>query len=215
MPDPVTPEPEAPGSATPAALDAAAVRRVWDEILGMVSRKSKKVAAWVREATVRDVDGDTLVLTFRYPFHAQALTGQPDLLLEAIYEVLGGRWQIRCELAGDQRSPAPPPRPAAAPPSSAAPKVAARDTDWPEPARPGGAPQPPPAARQATAEEPPFDPEYDAVPAKRGFDGFDPGDEPTDDVVDEATARQTSEQQALHLLQQTLGAEKIGEVEAR
>jgi DNA polymerase-3 subunit gamma/tau len=33
--------------------------------------------------------------------------------------------------------------------------------------------------------------------------------------VDERTARQTSEQQALQLLQQTLGAEKIGEVDAR
>jgi DNA polymerase-3 subunit gamma/tau len=41
--------------------------------------------------------------------------------------------------------------------------------------------------------------------------GFDPGDEPLDDV-DDATARQTSEQQALDLLRQTLGAEKIGEM---
>ena len=55
-------------------------------------------------------------------------------------------------------------------------------------------------------DEPPFDPE---------FDGFDPGDEPLDDVIDEQTARQSSEQQALQLLQETLGAEKIGELDAR
>jgi DNA polymerase-3 subunit gamma/tau len=52
--------------------------------------------------------------------------------------------------------------------------------------------------------EPPWDPE---------FDGFDPGDEPLDDVVDEKTARQSSEAQALQLLQEKLGAEKIGEVD--
>jgi DNA polymerase-3 subunit gamma/tau len=34
-------------------------------------------------------------------------------------------------------------------------------------------------------------------------------------VVDEQTARQTSEQQALHLLAQALGAEKIGELDNR
>jgi len=34
-------------------------------------------------------------------------------------------------------------------------------------------------------------------------------------VVDEPTARQTSEQQALHLLAQALGAEKIGELDNR
>jgi DNA polymerase-3 subunit gamma/tau len=49
----------------------------------------------------------------------------------------------------------------------------------------------------------------------RGLDGFDPGDEPVDGIVDEKAARQTSEQHALELLQQTLGAEKIGEVDAR
>jgi DNA polymerase-3 subunit gamma/tau len=48
-----------------------------------------------------------------------------------------------------------------------------------------------------------------------GYDGFDPGDEPLDDVVDEQTARQSSEQQALQLLQEKLGAEKIAEVDAR
>jgi DNA polymerase-3 subunit gamma/tau len=66
------------------------------------------------------------------------------------------------------------------------------------------------------AGEPPYDPEYDSPP--RGavtYEGFDPGDEPLDEVVDEQTARQTSEQQAMQLLQQTLGAEKIGEVDAK
>ncbi|RIV34555.1 DNA polymerase III subunit gamma and tau [Micromonospora radicis] len=102
MPDPVTPEPPRPGAAKPGALDAAAVRRIWPEVVGKVGRKSKKVAAWAREATVREVDGQTLVMTFRYPFHAQALSNEPDLLIEALYEELGDRWQIRCEVAGER-----------------------------------------------------------------------------------------------------------------
>ena len=103
MDDPATPEPVIPSSAPPSEIDAAAVRRVWDEILTMVGQKSKKVAAWAREATVRDIDGKTLVLTFRHSFHARALSEQPELISEAANEVLGSRWQIRCELAGDQR----------------------------------------------------------------------------------------------------------------
>ncbi|WP_204038436.1 DNA polymerase III subunit gamma and tau, partial [Micromonospora qiuiae] len=102
MPDPATPEPPRPGAARPAALDAAAVRRIWPEVVGKVGRKSKKVAAWAREATVREVDGQTLVLSFRYPFHAQALSNEPDLLIESLYEELGERWQIRCEVAGER-----------------------------------------------------------------------------------------------------------------
>ncbi|GID75270.1 hypothetical protein Ade02nite_39110 [Paractinoplanes deccanensis] len=81
-----------------------------------------------------------------------------------------------------------------------------------------------PGARQAPAkqawsdgsptEEAPYDPEYDGPPtggAARSFEGFDPGDEPLDEVLDEKTARESGEQQALRLLQEALGAEKIGE----
>ena len=61
-------------------------------------------------------------------------------------------------------------------------------------------------------EEAPYDPEYDGpVRGGAGFEGFDPGDEPLDDVIDEKTARQSSEQQAMRLLQDAFGAEKISE----
>jgi len=285
---PAAPSPAPAPAATPATstarsapgvVDAAAVRRVWDEVLTMVGRKSKKVAAWAREATVREVDRDTLVLVFRHSFHASALAADPDLLVESVHEVLGGDWQVRCEVAGQPVAAAP-----AVPAAPAAPRPAARPAaapvtvpagaedagDWPTTARPGGAsapapePDPEPSARNGApsrsragggrqaaerpagggrqargrgttaarspgndrpatggrweggAEEPPFDPDYDPpVRDVPGYEGFDPGDEPLDEVIDEQTARQTSEQQALQLLQQTLGAEKIGEVEAR
>ncbi|MCN0155336.1 DNA polymerase III subunit gamma and tau, partial [Salinispora arenicola] len=166
MPDPVTPEPPRPGTTDRGSLDAAAVRRRWPEVVGLVGRKSKKAAAWAREATVHEVDGETLVLAFRYPFHAQALANEPDLLIESLYEELGERWQIRCEVAGERvggpgagpRAPGPA-RPATAParpePSTAPVEPArsptgggvadsgsrrsggpAAEEEWPEPARP-------------------------------------------------------------------------------
>ncbi len=96
-----------PASAPTTALDAAAVRRIWDEVLTMVRRKSPRAAAVVREATVRDVRGDVLVLLFKHQFHAQALASAPELLLDALYEILGGRWQVQCEVAGQSGVVAP------------------------------------------------------------------------------------------------------------
>ncbi|GIF07707.1 DNA polymerase III subunit gamma and tau [Actinoplanes siamensis] len=61
--------------------------------------------------------------------------------------------------------------------------------------------------------EAPYDPDYDGPPpAGGGFDGFDPGDEPLDEVIDEKTARQSSEEQAFQLLRDAFGAERIGEM---
>jgi DNA polymerase-3 subunit gamma/tau len=63
------------------------------------------------------------------------------------------------------------------------------------------------------ADEPPFDPDYDTAPADRvaAYEGFDPGDEPLDDAVDPSQARESSEDQAVRLLKEQLGAERIGD----
>ncbi|WP_433314971.1 DNA polymerase III subunit gamma and tau [Micromonospora chersina] len=411
LPDPATPEPPRPGAAPAGALDAVAVRRVWPEVVGKVNRSNKRIAALMRDAVVRDLDGDTLVLTVKSTVLAKMMADHAAVLTDALYEELGGRWQIRCEVAGERGAaslggpsrpsgssrPAPeadptrsaagpdaaPARPAADPvrpagpsdtagnqaggrpgdtarpsgppanraggsaggrggnagPSGGAARTsepsggpAARGTaaggnddeeDWPEPARPGGAglpaddsaaptaadtedwpvparpggaapvtmaaasaatsttaptasggaapavPRPagPPAtapaaggtpknsaiaaARAAAAAaaagggpskgprvaqatrktadadwagEPPYDPDYDgpvggrsagAAPAAPAYEGFDPGDEPLDEVIDERTARQSSEEQAVQLLREAFGAEKIDELDAR
>ena len=54
-----------------------------------------------------------------------------------------------------------------------------------------------------------------APAATPAYEGFDPGDEPLDEVIDEKTARESSEEQAVRLLRETFGAEKINEVDAR
>ncbi|OZV79614.1 hypothetical protein CA850_16155 [Micromonospora echinospora] len=364
MPDPVTPAPPRPDAPPSGTVDAVSVRRVWGDVVGKVNRSHKKIAALMRDAVVRDLDGDTLVLTVKSAVLARMLTDHAQVLADALYEELGGRWQIRCEVAGERggsrasavsrpAAAAPPPtRPTPSPsaarpaapersgPSGATPSArpagtgggsAAAEEDWPEPARPGGgaavggaedwpeparpggtatssdtpngrsapaapggtassAPAPPraadsavPASRPAAstpppapagggtgaasvssalaaaraaaagrgtrteaparktaddefAGEPPYDPDYDGplgggranAPAGRGpsgaaapqpaapsYEGFDPGDEPLDDVIDEKTARQSSEEQAVQLLREVFGAEKIDEVDAR
>ncbi|AXO34287.1 DNA polymerase III subunit gamma and tau [Micromonospora sp. B006] len=441
MPDPATPEPPRPGAANPGALDAVAVRRVWPEVVGKVNRSNKRIAALMRDAVVRDLDGDTLVLTVKSTVLAKMMADHAAVLTDALYEEFGGRWQIRCEVAGERgaaslggpsrpsgtarpsdsapdRAPARPAsdptgsasgrpdsgaagtaqarsdsgssadfshsttpdasrpgsadagpgrpnsgaagRPASAglgeapgqpvpgsadatadrttgsqgagsqatgsqgggPPGRAGTGSAgatgnralgsqdaagqADEDDWPEPVRPGGAatgaasaatavdgedwpaaarpgggtatatapvvvPKPAapaaapaggarpagggpknsaiaaaraaaaaaaagggpgkgsraaqPARKTADAEwagEPPYDPDFDgpvrgarAPAAAPAYEGFDPGDEPLDDVIDERTARQSSEEQAVQLLRETFGAEKIDEVDAR
>jgi DNA polymerase-3 subunit gamma/tau len=195
-------------SATELSLDAAAVRRVWDEVLTVVRRRSPRAWAVVREATVREVQGEEIVLVFQHLVHANMFGAQAELLVEAIGEVLGGTWRVRAELGGDQSGrapqlPAPDPEP-----------EPARSGDWPTPARPGGAPSSG-SARTAPQQQTPQKAAR-KVPAKPAATatadpGFDPGDEPLDDAVDPATARQNSEEQAIRLLTEQLGAERIGE----
>lgn len=208
--------------------DAAAVRRSWDEIVRMVGRTSKKAAAFAREAVVRDIDGNTLVLLFKHKIHANGVENDPGPLTEAVHQVLGGRWQLRCEVGGDPRaasSRAAAAAPASAPPRNAPQKATAPSRapapagdDWPTPARVGGAaPAAPaqPTGRRAPVvddgpplEEPPYDPEYDGPPP-RTIEGFDPGDEPTDEIVDAAVARQTTEQAAVDSLRRSFNLEKL------
>ncbi|MER7460277.1 DNA polymerase III subunit gamma and tau [Micromonospora sp. NPDC126480] len=180
MPDPATPAPPRPGAAAPGALDAVAVRRVWPEVVGMVNRTNKRIAALMRDAVVRDLDGDTLVLTVKSSVLARMMSDHAAVLTDALYEELGGRWQIRCEVAGERsgaspggqsrRAAAARPAPAddpAAPPvrSAASDRASARpgdggqadggddDEEWPEPARPGGVPSAPVVPAEAAGED--------------------------------------------------------------
>src|SRR5690606_12389647 len=156
-PPPAPSMPPAPGAPSVAGgtgvVDAAAIRRVWEETVATVGRGSKRAAALVREATVRDVEGDTIVLQCQHAVHATMLSNAPQPLLDAVREVLGGQWQIRCETRDDARGATGPSSagptsagPAGRSPAGSAPSpgsvVAHGDVDWPEPARPGGASPP-------------------------------------------------------------------------
>ena len=189
--------------ATVGAVDAAAVRRAWDEIVRYVQRRGKVLAATLSTAvTVRDVRGDELVLVTQHNQHVRRIDAQVDLLVEALYEVLGVRWRVRVEVGGDERArvATPPVERTVAPvrrDSGGLRAAGSADADWPEPARPGGAaprePARPPAARDGGAARP-GRPAAKAAPtpaarsaparAARPFDGPPPDEPPFDPDYD-------------------------------
>ncbi len=206
-------------------LDAAAVRRVWDEILTMAGRQSKKLAAIARDGLVRDLDGDTVVLVFKTQFHAKYVADNSGPLAEALKEILGGVWHVRVELGGDERGGQ---RPPASPPAEAPRPSPAKTADagaWPEIARPGGAvaaPEPPTesakprAARGGGSRNGTARPAAKATPSRAP--DFDPGDEPLDDASDDrATAggRESSEEQAIRAVTEHFAVERIGDSNPR
>nr|WP_253289863.1 hypothetical protein [Verrucosispora sioxanthis] len=94
----------------------------------------------MRDAVVRDLDGDTLVLTVKSAVLARMMSDHAQVLTDALYEELGGRWQIRCEVAGERGGASPGPhRSPSAPgpaPVDASPQVPAGRADQ---GRSGGA----------------------------------------------------------------------------
>ncbi|MCG5472823.1 DNA polymerase III subunit gamma and tau, partial [Micromonospora sp. LAH09] len=183
LPDPATPVPPRPG-APAAALDAVAVRRVWPDVVGKVNRTNKRIAALMRDAVVRELDGDMLVLTVKSTVLAKMMADHAAVLTDALYEELGGRWQIRCEVAGErggvslsgsQRSqPAAPARPVAPP---AAPNAAAATSEPPAAPIAAGSPSASPATPSAPVgptSAPPAAPSPSAAPTVPAATGLPP-----------------------------------------
>ncbi|MEU8025841.1 DNA polymerase III subunit gamma and tau, partial [Micromonospora haikouensis] len=140
MPDPATPAPPRPGAAAAGALDAVAVRRSWPEVVGKVNRTNKRIAALMRDAVVRELDGDALVLTVKSTVLAKMMSDHAAVLTDALYEEFGGRWQIRCEVSGERggaslgggsRGPAPAPHRRPRPGGVRRPRRAHRDRPAP------------------------------------------------------------------------------------
>jgi DNA polymerase III subunit gamma/tau len=139
-------------------LDAAALRRVWPEILAAAKERKKRTAALLVSATVRAVEGDTLVLSIGTAPLARLLSEQSntEVIAEALHAVLGVRWRIRCEHGEPGAGTA------AAPARSAG---SAPPTGNPPPRRPS---RPPPTRRSAAPDDgvplPPEPPDEDAPP---------------------------------------------------
>lgn len=105
------PEPEptaAPPAPTPAAAvtpgepDAAAVRAMWTTVRDKVRQRSRSTEAMLAGATVRTVDGNTLVLTHETAALARRLSEprNTDVITEALKDALGVNWRVRCEAGG-------------------------------------------------------------------------------------------------------------------
>ena len=101
------PVPEAapePASA-PGELNAAAVRTMWPTVRDKVRQRSRTTEVMLAGATVRAVEGNTLVLTHESAPLAKRLSEQrnSDVIAEALKDALGVNWRVRCETG----SPAP------------------------------------------------------------------------------------------------------------
>jgi DNA polymerase-3 subunit gamma/tau len=112
--EPVEPPPEpepAPAprpepAPTPAPVagepDAAAVRSMWTTVREKVRQRSRTTEVMLTGATVRAVDGDTLVLSHESAPLAKRLCEQrnTDVIREALKDALGVNWRVRCEAGG-------------------------------------------------------------------------------------------------------------------
>ncbi|HTM83851.1 MAG TPA: DNA polymerase III subunits gamma/tau, partial [Mycobacterium sp.] len=95
------PQPE-PAPTPPAATgqpDATAVRKMWSTVRDKVRQRSRTTEVMLAGATVRGVDGNTLVLTHESEPLAKRLSEQrnTDVIADALKDALGVNWRVRCE----------------------------------------------------------------------------------------------------------------------
>jgi DNA polymerase III subunit gamma/tau len=187
-PTPSPPEPEpvaseevsiAAGSAEP---NAAAVRTLWPTVRDKVRQRSRTTEVMLAGATVRAVEGNTLVLVHESAPLAKRLSEQrnADVIAEALKDALGVDWRVRCEAGAASPAPEPPvapPRPVERPARRVVP--------------------PPPAPQEAPADaESAQRAEEESMLAEAGQD-------------DPSAPRRDPEEAALELLQSELGARRI------
>jgi DNA polymerase III subunit gamma/tau len=167
--------------------------------------QSRSIEAMLVNATVRAVQGDTLVLGIGAPSLARRLSEprNADMVSAALHTVLGVRWQVRCE-SGEAPPPAAEGR--AAPARRPGGDGAARRTPQSDP--PGRGYRPPPARRAPAPDDgvplPPEPPDDDVPP------------EDEESMLAEAAAggegpveRRDPEEAAIELLTSQLGARAI------
>jgi DNA polymerase-3 subunit gamma/tau len=104
-PQPVSSPPPAAGTGE---IDAATVRTLWPTVREKVRQRSRTTEVMLAGATVRAVDANTLVLIHESGPLAKRLCEQrnAEVIAEALRDVLGVDWQVRCEPGGSAPSPA-------------------------------------------------------------------------------------------------------------
>jgi DNA polymerase-3 subunit gamma/tau len=175
---PVEVSPPAVGSAEP---NAAAVRTLWPTVRDKVRQRSRTTEVMLAGATVRSVEGNTLVLSHESAPLAKRLSEQrnADVIAEALKDALGVDWRVRCEAVASTVSapetPAVPPRPVE---------------------RPSRRVVPPPPAEPTVDDESDQRAEEESMLAEANQD-------------DGSATRRDPEEAALELLQSELGARRI------
>jgi len=98
--EPVPAEPAKPAPA--GAVDAAAIRRLWPEVLDIVKQASRRTRALLDNAQVASLDGDQLTLSATTAPLVKMIGDESntELLRSALASVVGGTWRVTVELAG-------------------------------------------------------------------------------------------------------------------
>jgi DNA polymerase III subunit gamma/tau len=101
-PEPVPPPPapeQPPPEQSPGEPGAAAVRTLWPTVRDKVRQRSRTTEVMLAGATVRAVEGNTLVLSHESAPLAKRLCEQrnADVIAEALKDALGVDWRVRCE----------------------------------------------------------------------------------------------------------------------
>jgi DNA polymerase-3 subunit gamma/tau len=148
-PPPAAPEPAAPAG----QLDAAALRRLWPDVLEIVKQRSRRTRALLDNAQITGCDGSTVTLAAPTALAKMiAEDSNTAVLREALTQEVGGTWQIEVEVG----TGAPDTLPSATQPPA------------PERSRPARAPEPEPDPRDDldesdAAQSAPSDPEAEAM----------------------------------------------------
>jgi DNA polymerase-3 subunit gamma/tau len=160
---PPAPEPEpapAAASAAPSTMDSTAIRQIWPELLRNVGERNKPAYALLQNATVKTVEGNTLVLAMPTAGLARQLgqESRAEVIKAALHELVAGNWELRCVHDGaTPDGPGAARRPTTATATRTRPAAEARIADPPPPPvhRP---PAPRPPESEAPPPEPPPDP---------------------------------------------------------
>lgn len=119
------PAPAAESHSAPGELNATAVRSMWSTVRDKVRQRSRTTEVMLAGATVRAIEGDTLVLSHESAPLAKRLCEQrnADVIAEALKDALGVNWRVRCEVGtpapAAAGSPTPKPEEPAPEPDSA------------------------------------------------------------------------------------------------
>jgi DNA polymerase-3 subunit gamma/tau len=101
----------AESASAPSELNTAAVRSMWPTVREKVRQRSRTTEVMLAGATVRAIEGNTLVLSHESAPLAKRLCEQrnADVIAEALKDALGVNWRVRCEAGAATPVASPPP----------------------------------------------------------------------------------------------------------
>lgn len=199
------PEPEPQRTVVAGQPDAATVRTVWSEVRSAVRERSRTTEVMLSSATVRRLEGDTLVLSHDSEPLAKRLTESrnADVVREALRDVLGVNWNVVCEAGADRAEVPVPAHPAATPPPAPA---THRYT------RPSGGGAPSSGSDEVPLPDGPTDPDDPgpgAMPEPEPVDEESMLAEAASGELGDLAGRRDPEEAALELLAAELGAKPL------